>query len=94
MSEENNGQLRLFDDEVDNLEVGDQFVDGDGNVYTIVSLFAISIQGWLLVKRNRINKWTEVVWLVRKHVGTDWQREFAEPIAKLHLTKLEGEDNE
>lgn len=90
--EEHNGQLNLFGDDTDTFEVGDQFVDGDGNVYTIVSLFAASIQGWLLVKRNRINKWTEAVWLTRKNQTTDWQRELAKPIAQLHLTKLENKN--
>lgn len=94
MSEENNGQLRLFDDEADNLEVGDQFVDGDGNVYTIVSLFAASIQGWLLVKRSKRSKWAEVAYAIKNDPSEDWEKEMSEFIDKKQLIKLEDKEDD
>ena len=93
MGEDDNGQLNLFGNEHDTLEAGDQFADGDGNVYTIVSMKTSGFSGWLMVKRSIQSKWAGVAYAIKNHPGKDWEDEMSAFIDKKQLIKLENKDD-
>lgn len=91
MGEDDNGQISLFGNELDTYEIGDQFANGDGDIYTIVSM---SLKAVLLVKRSKRNQWTEVAYTIKLNKGVDWQKDMAKLVQDWHLIKLENKDNE
>lgn len=91
MGEDDNGQISLFGNELDTYEIGDQFANGDGDIYTIVFM---SLTAVLLVKRSKRNQWTEVAYAFKLNKGVDWQKDMAKLVQDWHLIKLENKDNE
>lgn len=94
MSEEHNGQLNLFGNGNETFEVGDCFVNGDGDTYIIAYMYTSFFQGWILLERNKGSKFIEVIDWFKKRPGMDWDKKMSELVAKFNLIKVGDEGND
>lgn len=97
MGTDDNGQIDLFGNDHTTLEAGDQFADGDGDTYTIVSMttkLAGKSSSRLMVKMTKSPKWAEVVFVAKSTPDKDWEKEMSEFVNENQLIKLENKEDD